>query len=257
MRWSNRIEDVARESLVSKFSERHGERSGSATAKGIWRVKGGYIVGQEMAVRVPGGIRAVFWTSAAIGLAAVARRLLTLARPAPAGPPNAPDLDAIFASHAVLTMAHIVPAAAFLLLVPFVCLRQKPGPWLERLLILCGVVTGFTAYALARTAIGGGLEQSAVVIFDSLFLFSLFRFQSLRKQEWARGQQWLIRAVGILLGIATTRPVMVVFFATRPLTGLGPEQFFGMAFWIGFSLNTIAVEAWVRSRGFLSHRLPA
>jgi pyridoxine/pyridoxamine 5'-phosphate oxidase len=38
---------------------------------------------------------------------------------------------------------------------------------------------------------------------------------------------------------------MGMFFATRPLTHLGPSQFFGMAFWIGFSINTIAVEFWI------------
>ena len=56
----------------------------------------------------------------------------------------------------------------------------------------------------------------------------------------------MIRAIGILLGIATTRPVVGVFFATRSLTHLDPSQFFGLAFWIGFSINTAAVEWWLR-----------
>jgi hypothetical protein len=59
----------------------------------------------------------------------------------------------------------------------------------------------------------------------------------------------MLRAVGILLGIATTRPVMGVFFATSRLTHLEPRQFFGIAFWIGFSINTIAIELWLRSSG--------
>jgi hypothetical protein len=58
----------------------------------------------------------------------------------------------------------------------------------------------------------------------------------------------MIRAIGILLGIATTRPVMGVFFATSSLTHLEPRQFFGIAFWIGFSINTIIVELWLRSK---------
>jgi hypothetical protein len=52
----------------------------------------------------------------------------------------------------------------------------------------------------------------------------------------------------ILLGIATTRPVMGIFFATSRLTHLQPWQFFGWAFWIGFSTNTLAVELWLRFR---------
>jgi hypothetical protein len=58
----------------------------------------------------------------------------------------------------------------------------------------------------------------------------------------------MTRAVGILLGIATTRPVMGVFFATSAQTHLEPRQFFGIAFWIGFSINTIAVELWLHSK---------
>jgi hypothetical protein len=34
---------------------------------------------------------------------------------------------------------------------------------------------------------------------------------------------------------APTRPVMGIFFATHGVTHLAPEQFFGIAFWIGFS----------------------
>jgi hypothetical protein len=41
---------------------------------------------------------------------------------------------------------------------------------------------------------------------------------------------------------------MGIFFATSPLTHLAPSQFFGIAFWIGFSINTVAVEIWLRSR---------
>jgi hypothetical protein len=58
----------------------------------------------------------------------------------------------------------------------------------------------------------------------------------------------MTRAIGILLGIATTRPVMGVFFATSALTHLQPKQFFGIAFWIGFSINTLVVELWLRRR---------
>jgi hypothetical protein len=52
--------------------------------------------------------------------------------------------------------------------------------------------------------------------------------------------------VAIALGVATTRPIMAVFFATSPLTGLTPEQFFGPAMWLGFVLTCLAGEAWIR-----------
>ena len=40
---------------------------------------------------------------------------------------------------------------------------------------------------------------------------------------------------------------MAVFFATSPATHLVPRQFFGIAFWIGFSINVLVFELWVRS----------
>jgi prepilin signal peptidase PulO-like enzyme (type II secretory pathway) len=92
------------------------------------------------------------------------------------------------------------------------------------------------------------VERSAVLLFNSLFLFSLFQAWRLRADP-AANLRWLTRAIGVLLGIATTRPVMGIFFATSRFTHLLPQQFFGLAFWIGFSINTVIVELWLRSRG--------
>jgi hypothetical protein len=87
-----------------------------------------------------------------------------------------------------------------------------------------------------------------VFFFDTLFLYSLVRawlFQS-RNQD-ALSRPWLMRAVAVLLGIATTRPIMGIFFATSRLTHLSFQEFFGIAFWVGFSINWIVVEAWFRA----------
>jgi hypothetical protein len=55
-----------------------------------------------------------------------------------------------------------------------------------------------------------------------------------------------IRMVATALGVAATRPIMAVFFATTRLTGLTPEQFFGPAMWLGFISTCLAGEAWIR-----------
>jgi len=110
-----------------------------------------------------------------------------------------------------------------------------------------GVWVGATAYAMSRYAVGGWLERSAVLVFNSLFLWELGRSYLLwRRGEVAEGRRWLIRAIAVLLGIATTRPVMGVFFATSRLTHLEPNQFFGMAFWMGFTINMVVIETWLR-----------
>jgi Predicted membrane protein (DUF2306) len=191
-----------------------------------------------------------FWISIAISVAVVVRRLVAIVHPPQSTPPQMVALDAAFASHAALTVAHIVPAMAFVLLTPFVFLRHSEVAWAERLLFPLGVVVGVTAYAMSAYSIGGWLERSAVLLFNTLFLFSLARaYRYMRRGEHLLKRRWMTRAVGILLGIATTRPVMGIFFATSRLTHLEPWQFFGIAFWIGFSINTIAVELWLHSRG--------
>jgi len=111
-----------------------------------------------------------------------------------------------------------------------------------------GLAVGVTAYTLSKYSVGGWVERSAVLFFNSLFLFSRFRAWYLRRAP-VLNLQWMTRAIAVLLGIATTRPVMGVFFATSRVTHLSPEQFFGIAFWIGFSINTLVIELWLRSRG--------
>jgi hypothetical protein len=49
------------------------------------------------------------------------------------------------------------------------------------------------------------------------------------------------------LAVAAIRPIIGEFFATSPLTGLTPREFFGIAFWIGFVLHLIAAEAWIHT----------
>ena len=110
-----------------------------------------------------------------------------------------------------------------------------------------GLVVGVTAYAMSKYSVGGWVERSAVLFFNSLFLFSLFRSWRLDRDP-ALALRWMTRAIAILLGIATTRPVMGIFFATSRITGLSPKQFFGIAFWIGFSINTLIIEFWLRSQ---------
>jgi hypothetical protein len=198
---------------------------------------------------LPRWLQTGFWACIVIAVAVTLRRVAALVHPPQSSPPQMAALDAVFASHATLTLAHILPATAFVLLTPFVLLRRSGAVWPERLLFALGAVVGVTAYAMTAYSVGGWVERSAVLLFNSLFLFSLARaYWWTRRGEPLLKQQWMIRAVGILLGIATTRPVMGVFFATSSLTHLEPRQFFGIAFWIGFSVNTIVVELWLRSK---------
>lgn len=205
---------------------------------------------QHERMQAPLWLRVGFSICVVIAVAVVVRRLITIADPSQGVPPQMAALDAVFASRAALTIAHIVPAMSFVLLTPFIFLRRLGAVWAERLLFPLGAVVGATAYAMSIDSVGGWVERSAVLFFNTLFLFSLARaYGYFRSGDRQLKRRWMTRAVGILLGIATTRPVMAVFFATSQRTHLQPSQFFGTAFWIGFSINTIIVELWLHSAG--------
>src|ERR1700681_93652 len=65
-------------------------------------------------------LRIGFWACIVISVAVVVRRTVALAHPPQSAPPQLAALDAAFASHAALTLAHIIPALAFVVLAPFV-----------------------------------------------------------------------------------------------------------------------------------------
>jgi hypothetical protein len=203
---------------------------------------------------VPVWLRTGFWVCIVISIAVVIRRAIALAFPSQSGPAQMVDLDHAFASHSALTLAHVIPALALVIVIPFALLgRFSSLKWPEQVLFPLGTIVGLTAYAMTAYSIGGMTERSAVFFYNSLFLLSLGRAWFFKLQDQPGDERrWLLRAVAILLGIATTRPVMGVFFATRSVTHLTPHQFFGIAFWIGFSINWIIVETWLyaqRKRG--------
>jgi hypothetical protein len=209
--------------------------------------------------RSPTPLRIGFWICIVLAVAVVIRRLFALAAPSHGGPPQMAGLDDAFASHAALTLAHIIPALLFVLLAPFVVFsRFACLHWPERILFPLGAIVGLTAYAMSAFAVGGWIERSAVFFFDTLFLYSLARaFWQRQRGEPLLKRRWLLRSIAILLGIATTRPVMGVFFATSTATHLVPSQFFGVAFWIGFSINTLVFELWLHSAARRFQPLPA
>ena len=213
----------------------------------------------QLNFRSPLWLRTGFWICIVISVAVVLRRIVALATPARNAPPQLAALDNTFAAHTALTLAHILPALLIVLLVPFIVFRTTSRPrWIENIFYPLGAITGLTAYAMSLYSVGGWTERSAVLFFDTLYLVSLARAYLYSSHAHATHERrWQLRAIAILLGIATTRPVMGIFFATARLTHLVPQQFFGIAFWIGFSINVLVFELWIRSverrRARLSH----
>lgn len=208
-------------------------------------------------VQFPAGLKVGFWVCIVIAVAVVIRRAAVLADGNTQGPTAA--LDSYFASHAALTYTHIFCALALVAVLPLLFSRRMSGSAaVERAFFVLGGVVGATAYAMSVDAVGGWVERSAVLFFNTLFLVALaMAFRFAQQGERVRKERWVLRAVAVLLGIATTRPVMGVFFATSRLTHMTPRQFFGIAFWIGFSFNAVVMELWLRRRNLTEERIGA
>jgi hypothetical protein len=201
-------------------------------------------------LETPPLFRIGFWAGIVIGIAIVVRRVLALSRPVtPDSPPNLAKLDAWFQTHAVLTYLHIFTALAFLLLLPLIFWNRTQS-WIaiRRAYYGMGAALAVTAYAMSAYSVGGWLERTAVLFFNSLFLVELgVSFYAWKTASVSEERQWTLRSAAVVLGISTTRPVMGVFFATSRLTHWTPQQFFGPAFWIGFAINVVVMEIWLRT----------
>jgi uncharacterized membrane protein len=202
------------------------------------------------------GISRLIWTGVIflglIGVAAATRRTLVIFWPAQFAGKNSPAaaLDKGFARNAALTLVHILPGALFLILMPmqFVpAIRAKHlqvHRWMGRVLLVSGLIIGVSALVMSyKMNIGGPNETAATTLYAILFLICLTQaYRYIRHKEVARHREWMIRAYGIGLGVATTRPIVGAFFAFRRLT---PHEFFGIAFWLGFTITAIVAEGWV------------
>jgi uncharacterized membrane protein len=165
-------------------------------------------------------------------------------------------LDDLFARHPILTLVHIGPGMLFMILGPLQFSSRirarhlRWHRWSGRVFVVSGLVIGISALAMSfgMPAIGGVNQAAATTLFGTFFLFALCKaFWHIRRREVALHREWMIRAFSIGLAVASIRPIMGVFFATSPLTGLTPREFFGIAFWIGFVLHLIAAEAWIHT----------
>jgi len=207
------------------------------------------------------GLVRILWSAvmflASIGLAVATRRTIVLMKPGTMSSAKNPavQLDAHFANHATLTLAHVLPAMLFMVLGPLQFVRSLRAKypqvhrWSGRIFLTASTVVGVTGLTMAfGKTIGGVDEKAAITLFGTFFLIALAKalWHALRR-EFAQHREWMIRGYAIGLAVATIRPIMGTFFAAALLRGHAPEpkEFFGTAFWIGFTLQTIAAEIWI------------
>jgi len=206
-----------------------------------------------------------FWVAllilCAIGAAATLRRIVALESTPLAGPAQLASLDAHFTAKAGTTLLHVVPSLLFVLLIPLQFVsslrrrHQRIHRWTGRAIVALGLVLGFSALRLSIHPVGGLAEGTATTFFGCYFLIALGKaWWHIRNRRVELHREWATRMVGIALGVAATRPIMGVFFATSRLTGLTPEQFFGPAMWLGLVSTCLAGEAWINRTRRLPNR---
>ena len=218
----------------------------------------------------------LLWTAviilALVGIAMALRRAVVLIKPGALSASRNPaaQLDAHFANRRAITLVHILPGILFMVLGPlqFVgSLRSRyPGfhRWSGRIFLTASAVIGISGLTMAAgETIGGVDEKSAIFLFGTFFLFALGKalWHAMRR-EFVAHREWMLRGFAVGLAVATIRPIMGAFFAAALLRGHAPQphEFFGTAFWIGFTLQAIVAELWIRytrSRLTGMSRLPA
>jgi uncharacterized membrane protein len=210
------------------------------------------------------GVQKLVWaallTLAFIGVVIVMRRVTFLipvienryvpSPPAP-GMPQFPEEG--FVQNPRLTMVHILPGLLFigLGLTQFIRrIRQKRPAfhrWSGRIALMSGLIIGLTGILMGfKMSISGISETAATTFFGIFFLFSLLRaLYHIRRRNISSHREWTIRAFAIGIAVTTARPIVGVFFATSSITGLTPQEFFGAALWISFTIHLIAAEVWI------------
>lgn len=198
-------------------------------------------------------LRATMIVLALIGVVMVIRRTMALAGVIPSSfnPSGGPALDSSFSQHKAVTLIHILPGLLFMILGPLQFmphLRRKHiqfHRWNGRIFLIAAFVVGVSAICLpfVLSPIGGLTEATGTLVFGTYFLLALTKaWTHIRRKNIVLHRKWMIRAFATGLAVSTIRPIIALFFA---LSDMRPEEFFGIAFWIGFCLHVAAAEWWI------------
>lgn len=195
---------------------------------------------------------------ALLGVAVAVRRTVVLVKPGALSSSRNPAaaLDTHFEEHRRLTLLHIIPGVLFMVLGPlqFVPAIRAKYPafhrWSGRVFLTASAVIGATGLVMASGQTVGGIdEKAAIFLFGTFFLVALAKaLWHAMRGEFAQHREWMMRGYAVGLAVATIRPIMGTFFAAALISGHTPQpsQFFGTAFWIGFTLQSVAAEIWIR-----------
>lgn len=156
-----------------------------------------------------------------------------------------------FAEFPGTTLAHVLPAALFMILAPLQFSRRirtrhlRLHRWFGRLLVAIAIPIGLTGLFFGLVnPFGGPIEGVAIAVTGGLFLFALARaVVAIRRREIATHREWMIRVFAIALGVSVVRLVGVALVL---IAGVRPAAWFAHSVWIGFLLTLTVTELWIR-----------
>ena len=203
--------------------------------------------------------RAVFVGDFARRIDPVGQRVFAaLGRRVPPGTDRAASLrevDDRFARHTAATLLHVVPGAAYMLLVPLQLSRRirsrhpRVHRWNGRLLLVAGTVSALAGlfFGLGMPYVGIG-EAIVVALTGGLFLFASGRaFVAIRRKQVAVHREWMLRALSVALGISVVRIVAGVYDTAFSPAGYAMRVIFVWSLWTGWAISIGVAELWIRS----------
>jgi uncharacterized membrane protein len=164
-----------------------------------------------------------------------------------------------YVAHPWPAYLHIAPGLVYLLGAPLqlsarfrrrhLALHRRLG----RVLIGCAAFSvGMALFIGISHPFGGWAEGAATVVFGLWLLACLaVAFAAVRRRDIAEHRRWMIRAFAVGIGIATIRLWAGVFIALQHVMTSEPPNgpvasTFGLAFWLGLSVNVAVGEWWLR-----------
>ncbi|RLV49194.1 DUF2306 domain-containing protein [Nocardioides mangrovicus] len=170
----------------------------------------------------------------------------------------ADDFAKRYVAHPWFGYLHIVPGLVYLLGAPLQLSRRFRTRHyllhrrLGRVLVGCGVLSGLLALVMGVLyPWGHATESAATVVFGTWFVGCLLRaLWAIRHDDVPIHRRWMIRAFAAATGIGTIRLWVGIFtaivLATTDVETFPERVTFGIAFWLGLSINVAVGEWWLR-----------
>ena len=155
-----------------------------------------------------------------------------------------------FNAHPVASLLHVLPAVAFLILVPiqFSARIRDAHPryhrWAGRVLLATAAVIGASGiYFGVFVPTHGAAEAYTIAVFGTFFFYAGSRaLLAIRRGDVARHREWIIRTFAAALGISTVRLVafpLAIFMDDLKVALV-------VSFWTGWVLTLGVAEVWIR-----------